>query len=134
MNIDQAKNLSHSFRLAADRNLEQRQLPNSQLQMLAVPGVVCMAFSIELGFKAMLLQAGGSPRGHDLSKLFSSLLASKQATLVASVGANRSAFDSSLANASRVFEEWRYIYEAQNASVDMAFLTSLADAVQREIL
>ena len=73
MNIDQAQHQSAAFYLAFQRCMEQRPLPGGQIQFLGVPGVVCIAFSIELGFKTLILKSGGTPRGHNLNDLFSCL-------------------------------------------------------------
>lgn len=59
------KKTADSFWLAAARNLEQRRLNPTQFQMLLIPGVVCLAFSIELGLKAILLRTSGPPRTHN---------------------------------------------------------------------
>lgn len=133
MNLEQAQNSSKAFYLAFQRCIEQRQLPNGQVQFLVVPGVVCVAFSIELGFKALVLRAGGSVSGHKLKELFNALEPSTQQIIFEAVDIERQKFESSLEAASNAFVEWRYIYEQESANVDMEFLSKLAKATQDAI-
>lgn len=53
VNQCQAQNSSKAFYIAYQRCMEQRPLSNGQIQFLVVPAIVCAAFSIELGFKAL---------------------------------------------------------------------------------
>jgi hypothetical protein len=130
MSANRAKQTANAFWLAAARNMEQRRLNTTQFQMLLVPGVVCSAFSIELSIKAMLLPNGSPPKTHNLAKLFALLPQEIQDQIVASCGKTRDGFDQSLAAIANVFDEWRYIYESENVTLDNAFLNSLADAVK----
>ena len=70
-NVIQAANTARAFCLAADRCSEARPLAQNQFESLAVPAVVCHAFAIELGLKALILQTGAMAHGHDLAALFS---------------------------------------------------------------
>jgi len=97
--------------------------------MPLVPGVVCTAFSIELGFKALIARTTPPPRIHDLKKLFEKLPQEIQDRVVTACSPTRATFDSSLAAIANVFEEWRYVYEQQTVQLDMAFLQRLADTV-----
>ena len=124
------KKSADAFWLAAARNLEQRRINPTQYQALLIPGVVCLAFSIELGLKAMLLSSGKPPKTHNLFKLFQLLPQPIQGEVVAACGAPREAFDASLGTAANTFEEWRYIYEMENPNVDLAFMSALADAIR----
>jgi hypothetical protein len=130
MTASRAKQTAHAFWLAAARSMEQRRLNTTQYQMLMVPGVVCAAFSIELGIKAMLLLAGSPPKTHNLAQLFSLLPQPIQQQIIASCGKPREAFDQSLAAIANVFDEWRYIYESEGMNLDNSFLSSLADSVK----
>jgi hypothetical protein len=123
------KKAADSFWLAAARNMEQRRINPTQLQMLLIPGVVCLAFSIELGIKAILLRTSQPPRTHNLKRLFALLPANIQEEIVAASGKSRTIFDAALLEAAHVFEEWRYVYDMEDPQVDLAFLNSLADAV-----
>jgi hypothetical protein len=114
--------------------MEQRPLPNGQIQFLVVPAVVCAAFSIELGFKALVLRAGGSVSGHNLKELFSALEPSTQQLIFAAVGiAEEEEFYSSLEAESKAFVEWRYIHERESASANTEFLSKLSKATQDAI-
>lgn len=124
------KKAADSFWLAAARSLEQRRINPTQYQMLLIPGVVCSAFSIELGIKAILLRSGQPPKSHNLSKLFEALSPAIQDQVITACGKCRKDFDAALGQASALFEEWRYIYEIENPQVDLEFLTHLADAVR----
>jgi hypothetical protein len=124
-----AKHAANAFWMAAARSMEQRRLNADQFQMLLIPGVVCLAFSIELGIKSILLPSGKASRTHNLVKLFGELSKDIQERIVSTCGRPRDAFDKSLAKIANVFEDWRYIYELENPNVDMGFLNSLADAI-----
>lgn len=110
--------------------MELRPLPDGQSQMLATPSVVCLAFSIEAGLKAIALSEGGTAAGHKLDLLYASLSATTQAAIEGDVGIDKPAFDAALAGVTNAFDEWRYIYEGSGVNVDIAFLGKLANAVQ----
>lgn len=124
------KKSADSFWLAAARSLEQRRINPTQLQMLLIPGVVCSAFSIELGIKAILLRSGQPPKTHNLVKLFAALPSAVQDQIILACGKPRKHFDAALSVAAELFEEWRYVYEIENPEVDIGFLTQLTDAVK----
>ena len=130
VNQGQAQNSSKAFYLAYQRCMEQRPLPNGQIQFLVVPAIVCAAFSIELGFKALALRSGGSVSGHNLKELFSALETPTQQQIVSTVGVAEGEFNSSLAEASNAFVEWRYIHERESANVNNEFLSKLSKATQ----
>jgi hypothetical protein len=123
------KKAADSFWLAAARNLEQRRLNPTQMQMLLIPGVVCLAFSIELGMKAILLPSQKPPKTHNLSKLFGLLPSEVQDQIILACGRPRQAFDVALDSVAKSFEEWRYVYDLEQPQVDLPFLSQLADAV-----
>lgn len=133
MNLDQARNSSKSFYLAFQRNMEQRTVSPGQVQLLVVPAVVCAAFSIELGLKALLLQAGKQASGHKLAELFAKLESPMQQVLVEGVGLDKKQFSVSLEAASYIFVEWRYLYEKDSANADIEFLSKLAGILQGAI-
>lgn len=126
------KKAAESFWLAAARNFEQRRISPTQFQMLLIPGVVCSAFSIELGMKAILLRNGKPPKTHNMAKLFELLPSEIQNRVVGACGKPRKEFDTSLECAARLFEEWRYVYELEEPQVDIEFLTKLADSIRLE--
>lgn len=134
MNIEQAANLSRAFALAAQRCDEQRLLKTGQVQWLAVPAIVCTAFSIELAFKAIILRAGGSARGHDLHALFSALPEPNRQTLRERIDLDGVAFDTSLRAVASSFDDWRYYYERGDClQANREFLCRLSDIVQAEL-
>lgn len=130
MDINRVRASAHAFWLAASRNMEKRWINPTQYQMLLVPGVVCSAFSIELGLKAIIMSSGNPPKTHDLSKLFLLLPSSAQDDIVRKCGKPRDQFDKSLAAIANLFEEWRYIFETDEASLDNGFLDTFSNAVK----
>lgn len=130
MDRSRIKGAANSFWLAASRNFEKRWTNPRQFQMLLVPGVVCSAFSIELGLKAILFDSGNPPRTHDLSKLFDLLPTATQDQIVAGCGKPRDEFNTSLLAIANLFEEWRYVYEVDELSLDNEFLQKFSNAVK----
>ena len=112
------KKAADSFWLAAARNMEQRRINPTQYQMLLIPGVVCLAFSVELGMKAILLPAGKPPKTHNLTKLFHLLPQHIQDQVVVACGRPCGAFEVALNSVANAFEDWRYVYDMDNPSVD----------------
>lgn len=130
MDASWPKKAADSFWLAAARNFEQRRINPAQHQALLIPGVVCMAFSIELGIKAMILPAGIPPKTHNLAKLFIELPSNIQNKIIAACGTQREMFFDALSKVANSFEDWRYVYEMENPTIDLSFLSALADAVR----
>ncbi len=64
-----AQQSSAAFFAASDRILTERRCGDEIQAIMFVPGVVCAAFSVELGFKAMIMQAGAKAGGHNLLTL-----------------------------------------------------------------
>lgn len=126
------KKAADSFWLAAARSFEQRRINPTQFQMLLIPGVVCSAFSIELGMKAILLSNGKPPKTHNLVKLFELLPSAIQDRVVGACAKTRKEFGTSLESAAKLFEEWRYVYELEEPQIDIQFLTKLADSIRLE--
>jgi hypothetical protein len=133
MNVQQARNQSLAFYLAYQRCMEERPLLNGDVQWLVAPAIVSAAFSIEVGFKALILRTGKSPSGHELEKLFGALDQSVQSSLRKKVGFTDTNFDTSLRSVNKAFVEWRYVYELASAQADLEFLKQLAEATQDEL-
>ena len=96
-----------------------------------MPAVVCVAFSIEIGFKALILKSGNTPPSdHKLKSLFRLLELATQQAIRAKAGLDEAVFDSSLSAANKAFVEWRYVYEGAAAQADLQFLSNLAKATQ----
>ena len=134
MNISHAKHSSRSFHLASQRALEQRQIAPEQIEVLMVPGLVCEAFAVELGIKALALAKGKSLKGHNLERLFDALDDVEQTAIEAFVGISGSEFREQLQLLAFAFQDWRYIYEKQEeVSINFYFLQQLSNAVQLQL-
>ncbi len=128
-----ARDQSRVFFRAAQRCNEFRPLPSDHLQFLFVPSLVCYAFSIEVGLKALSVFEGGkATRGHDLKKLFRALSPKLQAQIVRDTGYPKF-FDSDLDLVHDVFDVWRYVYENHPVDTDLGFLQRFAAAVQKAL-
>lgn len=132
--VERARDQAKVFVLAARRCNEFQPLPSGHLQFLFVPSLVLYAFAIEIGFKALALQASGvAPRGHNLDALFRALPAQLQAQVIAGTSATYPSaepyFDRDLAMVADAFEVWRYIHEKHQVETDVGFLQRLARAV-----
>jgi hypothetical protein len=134
MNIAQARNSSKAFKLAYGRCMEELSIGFDQSQILVVPAIVCAAFSVELGFKTLLLLSNVEARGHEINKLFAKIPARNQDAIVEGVGIERGDFDAALVLVANAFTNWRYIYEkTDDVHIDIDFLRKLAAAIQDEI-
>lgn len=131
---ERARVQAKAFLLAARRCNEFQPLPSGHQQFLFVPSLVLYAFAIEVGLKALALQASGvAPRGHNLDALFRALPAHLQARVIAATSAASPGaephFDRDLAMVADAFEVWRYIHEQHPVDTDLGFLQRLAGAV-----
>jgi hypothetical protein len=109
-------------------------MPSGLLQYLEVPTLVCYAFCIELGLKALsVFESGKAERGHDLKDLLRVLSPGLQAQIIADTGRPTS-FESDLDMVREAFEVWRYIHEKAHAvDTDLGFLQRMAAAVQQAL-
>jgi len=83
-------------------------------QPLLIEAVVCYAFSVEVGLKAIVMhesQVSKVEGGHHLEKLFFQLKGTTQGHIKAAV--NDPSFDKRLTEVNKDFVDWRYVYEAQ---------------------
>jgi len=131
-----ARDQAREFLLAARRCNEFRPPPSGHQQFLFVPSLICYAFSVELGLKALALFEGKAPRwGHDLKDLLSDLSPGVQARIVAETrtqGERPTFFDQQLEIVRDVFDVWRYIYEkGHTVDTDLGFLQRLAAALEK---
>ena len=91
-----------------------------------IPAVVCLAFAIELALKAILLAKGTPTDGHGLTALFEQLDPESQRLVRSGLELKAGDFDAELRAVSKVFVEWRYIYETPGYhSVNLPFLQLL---------
>jgi hypothetical protein len=130
MNFDQAKHSARAFRLAAQRCGEMHRLPGGPLERLAVPELVCAAFSAELALKALLVAAGKQIRGHNLKNLFDELDAETQKKIIAATSVPEQEFLVRLNAVATVFDDWRYIHEKPALSTSPVFLEALAHGIE----
>nr|WP_316643383.1 hypothetical protein [uncultured Roseateles sp.] len=100
-------------------------------QNALIPGVVCLAFSIELGLKAIILATQPSVPGHKLDVLFGLLTPEDRDTVIRHTGYEQSRFEKELAAVSSAFVEWRYIHEKPGShSTSMQFLILFRRAIE----
>ena len=99
-----------------------------------MPTLVCYAFSVEIGLKALsLFESGKVQRGHDLKDLLRVISPGLQAQIVADSGWPNT-FESDLDMVREAFEVWRYIHEKGHAvDTDLGFLQRMAAAVQKAL-
>lgn len=136
VNIQQMKSTSLAFFLAHQRCDESRPLANGQIQRLMVPAIVCIALSIEIGIKVILLNENYDFKyEHDLKKLFSQISQETQGRIRKNAGSSlcKNEFENSLGKAAATFAKWRYIYEYDDAEAEPQFLVNLAKAILIEI-
>ena len=95
-----------------------------------VPAVVCLAFSVELGFKAILVGLNKPSEGHKFVELFNKLPCDIKTEIQLVVVGGESEFSSRLESVSNAFVKWRYIFEENGYySIDLDFLVKLHSAV-----
>ena len=118
------------FLKASKRCFEQRDTGSENFEMFVQPGVVCLAFSIELNLKALITFEGSEPRNiHNLSKLFKSLNGKTQNEIIKQCELSNEDFLASLKKIEVVFEEWRYVYEQGAVSLNMNLLHKLSEVL-----
>ncbi|AKR43175.1 hypothetical protein [Methylophilus sp. TWE2] len=124
--LSTSKNFHRAFELCYGNGLPAKNGVSNAI----VPAVVCLAFSIELGFKAILVGSGKPSEGHKFFDLFGKLPVEIQAEIQRLVVGEDEGFESSLTLVSNAFVEWRYIFEEPGYhSIDVEFLSKLHDAV-----
>ena len=130
MSAKSAKQLSAAFLTASERCLTERPCGGETLSIVLVPGIVCAAFSVELGLKAQIMEDGRMAKGHRLFDLFQKLDPKCQSNLVKLVGLDQETFENELAHMSEAFVQWRYVYEHDEVSINLGFLEKLVRAMQ----
>lgn len=123
--------LAQVFLIASNRCQEQRRLANGQLEMPLIPGIVCMAFSVELNFKAIIKAQGNNARGHNLDDLYSQVSEPESTSIVTQTELADEEFRKKLAGVADAFVDWRYVYEHEVISLDVDFLRRLSNAAQQ---
>ncbi len=131
-----AKVQSQQFQAAFERcwNLERKYdvAPNF---ILGMPALICAAFGIEVGLKALLASFGvEQQREHNLRKLLNALPANVRSEIVADVTFSYPDYEVQLSNAERAFVVWRYFYESkEQIEVNILFVGALGAAVQKQV-
>ena len=132
MNSEIALRISRSFLEAHVRCAEERWGGSLQSKAELVPAIVCIAFSIEIGLKAILNAEGKRVSGHNFQPLFDSISEECRTLIVRNTGYESTRFHSELTDASNAFVEWRYIYESnQDKSASVQFLMLFAHAIHK---
>ena len=94
-----------------------------------VSGIVCLAFSVELAIKSLLMSAAQPAHGHRLDALFYELPQADQQAIMAEIGMEPQVLQEQLTVAANAFVEWRYIYESPGRhSINAAFLVAFSMA------
>jgi len=106
--------MAGSFRKAFERCFEEKPLPDGKFEMLAIPGIVNAAFSIELYLKYILTK---QITGHDLNKLFNELEDKQQKAIIDKTGFTEIDFKNLLNHHKDNFIEWRYLFEKANIQI-----------------
>ncbi len=130
MSSKSASRLSASFFSASERCLTERRCGDESLAIIPVPGIVCGVFSIEIGFKSLLMAGGDAAQGHNLLRLFEKLDSSIQDEIIQGVGLDRLCFMRELGEMADSFTKWRYVYEHEEVQINLGFLHQLAKATQ----
>lgn len=118
-----SKSFHHAYELCYGNGLPANNgVPNA-----IVPGVVCLVFAIELGFKAILASDGISNKKiHPLVDLFERLSPDSKSEVIFESGVEGESFLENLKLVSSAFQEWRYIHEHRGIkSISMPFLEML---------
>jgi hypothetical protein len=88
-----------------------------------IPAAVLLAFTIKVGFKALLMKARGEFKAvHELRALPDALPSGMRAPLVAASEPVWNALHQALTKNGKLFEEWRYAFELRAVSVDEQYL------------
>ncbi|MGY5715572.1 hypothetical protein ACXHQL_25775, partial [Vibrio parahaemolyticus] len=107
--------------------------PEREMKMqstIALPAIVCAAFSSEVGLKLILKKCGVEKKGHDLFKLYSALPKHYQIQIVEGSGYRSEEFNHELKKVRAAFVEWRYIYEKDSIEImNVWFLGKLAKSI-----
>ena len=120
-----------AFKKSAERSLEQRSLPNGQIESFLVPAVVNLAFSIELYLKFLLAKNETPSRGHKLLDLFDSLDSTMKQEIIDLTNYDKDEFELLLSKHTEAFENWRYIHESnERREVDIIFMRKLIACVE----
>lgn len=139
MNANRANDTAKAFLIASKRADETRVIDGDKFERVIVPAIVCAAFSVEVGLKAIILAEGKEAHGHHLDKLFAELSAESQRQITSAITVSDypkregvvPTFDDAIQKIRGAFVDWRYIHEKKDwMEIDYNFLLQLAEAVQ----
>lgn len=92
-----------------------------------IPMVVCYAFSVELYFKSLISHRTG---GHELAVLFEKINSPIRKEIAAEyeliTGRNQRQLEADTQHLSKIFVDWRYVYEGAGQQIYTNLLVSLA--------
>jgi len=121
---------ARNFFLGARRCFEQRNLPDGKFEMPLQAAVVCLAFGVELGLKSLLASEQKKATGHKLLALFNKLSTELQEVIAANLSLSLHDTRQKVGAISSVFEDWRYVYEKEELTLDLEFLRSFAIIIE----
>lgn len=122
--------ISKSFREAHDRCVTYPCRDGTLAKPQYIPAVVCIAFSIEIGLKAILAFESNGQGGHNLQKLFVAVSKPRRMAIAKNTGYDDPTFEAALAGVANAFVDWRYVYESNDGlKVSEQFLMLFASAV-----
>lgn len=126
----QISQYSKSFYIAALRCQEQRPLNDGSFEMPMGPAIVNLAFSIELGMKALRKT---TEKIHKLEALFKTLPEDVKNRIINAAGERPDVFQQKLMKVNNIFTEWRYVHEGGPKELDLQFTMALGTAIQQEL-
>lgn len=123
--------IAKSFHLAFEKCRGSGLPADNGIPNAIIPSVVCLAFAIEVGFKAILFAANAPGSGHRLDKLFEALPEADREKVIFHSGIEKASFEKNLELVANAFVEWRYIYEQRGlVSISEQFLQMLWSGVE----
>lgn len=139
MSAKQTYDTAKAFLIASKRADEIRITESGTFEKIVVPAIVCAAFSVEIGMKAIILAEGKRVRGHYLDDLFNELGPDSQKRIISAVNVPNypkregvtPTFSDAIKKIRNAFVDWRYIHEKNDwMEIDYTFLMQLAQVVQ----
>lgn len=133
VNVQLLRNNAHSFKIAAERCLEQRPLPGGKIESPLIPAVTNLVFSIELYLKFLLAKENKQPSVHRLFGLFNLLDLTIQNNIIKATKYSREEFELLLNEHSEVAIEWKYIHiygKNKSLYINIEFLREVVNSLE----
>lgn len=117
-------------------------VPKEERKYIVPADFVCLAFSVEVGLKALLMLCDGEKAcGHELLELYNKLPLAHQKQVYSNVCSltgsysNEAIFEQFLEKNSKAFVTWRYSYEQRHRQIEINpdFLLQLSTAILNSI-